>query len=82
MKSANRDLLVLSKKAALDPSQLEQEVAQLHQILFHTETLRNFCIVTELIDINRYKIINKPHKLERFIREHSLKPFQFIFNKN
>ncbi len=82
MKSANRDLLVLSKKESLDPSQLEQEVEQLHEILFHVETLRHLCNVSEIIDVNRFKIISKPIKVERFLREHKLKPFQFISNKN
>lgn len=82
MKSTNRDLLVLSKKSILDPVQLEHEVEQLHEILFHAETLKNFCLVSELIDVNRYKIISKPLKLERFMRENKLKPFQFLSNKN
>jgi len=82
MKSSNRDLLVLSKNASPDPQQLEQEVEKLHEILFHIETLRNFCIVNELIDVNRYKVITKPEKIERIVRENRLKPFQFISNKN
>ncbi len=82
MNSTNRDLLVLSKKASLDPAELEHEVEQLHEILFRAENIRNFCIVSELIDINRFKIITKPLKIERFLREHKLKPFQFISNKN
>ena len=82
MKSANRDLLVLSKKASLNPSELQHEVDQLHQILFIAETLQNFCVATELIDVNRYKIVTKPRKIERVIRQQHLKPFQFICNKN
>lgn len=82
MKSANRDLLVLSRKASLDPSELQHEVELLHQILFYAETLNNFCVVTELIDVNRYRVINKPGRIEKIIRENKLKPFQFISNKN
>jgi hypothetical protein len=82
MKSFNRDLLVLSKKASLDPGELEHEVEQLHQILFFTETMQNFCIANELIDVNRYKIITKPHLIQRLVQEGELKPFQFVCNKN
>jgi hypothetical protein len=82
MKASNRDLLVLSKKVSLDPIALEHEVELLHQLLYQVEALSTFCLVTEVIDINRYKIISKPHIIEQIIRENSLKPFQFFFNKN
>ena len=82
MKSSNRDLLVLSKKVSLDPIELEHEVELLHELLFHVESLSNFSRATEIIDVNRYKIISKAHIIEQVIREKSLKPFQFLFNKN
>ncbi len=82
MKSSNRDLLVLSKKVSLDPRELEHEVELLHELLFQVEALSNFCHATEIIDVNRYKIISKTHIIEQIIREKSLKPFQFLFNKN
>ena len=82
MKSSNRDLLVLSKKVSLDLRELEHEVELLHELLFHVEALSNFCHATEIIDVNRYKIISKSHIIEQIIREKSLKPFQFLFNKN
>jgi len=82
MKASNRDLLVLSKKVSLDPTALEHEVELLHELLYQVETLSTFCLVTEVIDINRYKIVSKPHIIEQIIRENSLKPFQFFFNKN
>ncbi len=82
MKPFNRDLLVLSKKVSMDPVELEHEVELLHEILFHVESLPNFCICTEVVDVNRYKIIHKAHLIEQIIREKKLKPFQFFFNKN
>lgn len=82
MKPFNRDLLVVSKKVSMDPLELEHEVELLHEILFYVESLPNFCICTEVVDVNRYKIIQKPHLIEQMIREKSLKPFQFFFNKN
>ena len=81
MKGANRDLLVLSRKASPDPIELEHEVEQLHEILFHVECIYNFCMATEIVDINRAKIITRFSKMERIVRK-GLKPFQFIHNKN
>ncbi len=82
MKSTNRDLLVLSKKAAVDKQQMELEVEMLNQILFHVESISNFCIVNEIIDINTYKIITNPAKMEKMVKKNQLKAFQFINNKN
>lgn len=79
---ANRDLLLLSKKASPDPKELEFEVEQLHELLFTVESLSNFCIANEIIDLNRYRIIQKGSRIEKIIKEKSLKPFQFISNKN
>jgi len=78
----NRDLLLLSKKASPDPKELEQEVEKLHAMLFHVESLANFCVANEIIDLNRYKIMQKPNKIEKVIRQRTLKPFLFINNKN
>jgi hypothetical protein len=78
----NRDLLLLSKKASPDPKELEHEVEKLHEMLFHVESMSNFCIANEVIDLNRYKIIQKQNRIERIVRQRMLKPFQFINNKN
>ena len=82
MKAANRDLLVLSKNMSPDPTELEHEVQRLNELLFTVESLHQFCISNEIIDVNRYKVIRKRHVIERIIRENKLKPFQFVFNKN
>lgn len=82
MKASNRDLLVLSKKVSQDPIALEHEVELLHELLYQVEALSNFCLATEVIDVNRYRIISKPFIIEQIIRENNLKPFQFFFNKN
>jgi len=79
---ANRDLLLLSKKTSPDPKELEHEVEQLHELLFSVESFPNFCIANEILDLNKYKIIQKANRIERIIKKNSLKPFQFILNKN
>jgi hypothetical protein len=82
MKSSNRDLLVLSKKVANNKRELEIEVEKLNEILFHVESLPSFCVANEIIDLNVYKVVTNPLKIERIIRQKKLKPFQFINNKN
>jgi hypothetical protein len=82
MKSSKRDLLVLSRKASTDKRGLELEIEMLHNLLFKAESLENFCIANEIIDINRYRIIGEPVKMQRIISKNRMKPFQFINNKN
>lgn len=82
MKSANRDLLVLSKGTTKDKEAMNREVEKLHEILFHVECMANFCTVNEVIDVSQYKIITNKAKIERIVRNNLLKPFQFINNKN
>ena len=81
MKSTKRDLLVLSKNASIDKNELEHEVEKLHELLFHVESVKNFCLANEIIDLNKYKVINDPIRIERII-SNKMKPFQFINNKN
>jgi len=82
MNSGNRDLLVLTKYDVPDAVAMEQEVEFLSKLLFKVENLHTFCIVNEIIDVNRYKIVTRPHRIHKIIREESIKPFVFIFNKN
>jgi len=82
MKSSNRDLLVLSRNVSINKVEMEREVETLHKLLMEAESLQNFCLVNEIIDVNRYRIIDNPVKIERMIRQIKIKPFIFISNKN
>lgn len=82
MMSSKRDLLVLSKRVSFDQQKLEHEVELLEAILMNIETTRNLCLCSEVIDVNRYKIIQKPYKVEKIVKQGELKPFQFLYNKN
>ena len=82
MKTPNRDLLVLLKDDHQNNLSIEMELEQLNEILFLTETVDNYCIVTEVMDLNKYMIVDDRKKLARLLQKPSLKPFQFIFNKN
>lgn len=82
MKLPSRDLLVLTKKASINQREMELEVEKLNQLLFHAEAIEKLCQVNEIIDINRYKIVIKPKKIEKIMSCNHLKAFQFIHNKN
>jgi len=82
MKTGNRDLLVMPKNNILGSQDMEHEIELLNELLYHVESLQSFCVANEVIDINRYKIIQQPQLIQRVIRERSHKPFVFICNKN
>ena len=82
MKPASRDLLVLSKKATINKSEMEREIDKLNRLLFYAEAIDKLCQVNEIIDINLYRIVRKPKKLEKLLNSDKLKPFQFVHNKN
>lgn len=82
MRALSRDLLLLSRNKSINEKEMELEVEKLNKILMDVESITNFCTVNEIIDINLYKVIQNPVKIERIIRQKKLKPFQFINNKN
>lgn len=77
---AQRDILVL-RKTVLSKEQLETEMEQLEMLLHTTENVHSISIANEIIDINKYKIIEKPQKVWKLMTS-SLKPFVFVSNKN
>ena len=82
MKSPNRDLLVLLKDEYMSEQSIEQEVELLNEMLFHVESMENFCKAHEVIDLNRYKIYQKSKQIIHVVRQREIRPFQFISNKN
>lgn len=82
MNYGGRDLLVLSGKISLTQQQLEQEVKLLHELLYSIENSGCFCMANEIINLNTYKIVQKPHLIEKNIREMETSPFIFVCNKN
>jgi len=82
MNDINRDLLVLSKDLFPNTAALEYEVQCLNKILYEVESIRQFCVANEVIDVNRYKIISKPFLVEQAIHQRKNKPFVFINCKN
>lgn len=82
MNKANRDLLVLFNQELMTPQSIEHEVALLHQLLYTIERIDNLIIAHEIIDLNRYRVVNKSAQLRKLIRQKALKPFVFLNCKN
>jgi len=82
MNNSNRDLLVLFNQELMTPQSIEHEVELLHQMLYTIERIENLVIAHEIIDLNKYRIINKAFKLRKLIRQRELKPFVFLNCKN
>jgi len=82
MNRMNRDLLVLFNQELLSPQAIEHEVELLHELLFRVERLDNLVIAHEILDLNKYKVINNSLSLRNTIHKQELKPFIFLNCKN
>jgi hypothetical protein len=82
MNRINRDLLVLFNQELMSPQAMENEVELLHELLFTVERLDNLVTAHEIIDLNKYKVINKDITVRKLIRLQELKPFVFLSCKN
>ncbi|MBK7375892.1 MAG: hypothetical protein KTQ13_10925 [Ferruginibacter sp.] len=82
MNNPNRDLLVLFNHEIMTQKAIEHEVEQLHQLLYTIEGIDNLIVSHEIIDLNKYRIINNPLQLRKLIRQRELKPFVFLNCKN
>ena len=82
MNNPNRDLLVLFNHEVMTQKAIEHEVEQLHQLLFTIKGIDNLVIAHEILDLNRYRVINNTTQLRKLIRQRELKPFVFLNCKN
>jgi hypothetical protein len=82
MNKPNRNLLVLFNQELMNPQAMEHEVDMLHELLYKVERLDNIITAHEVINLNKFKVINKGSYLRKIIRQRELKPFVFLNNKN
>ncbi len=82
MNNINRDLLVMFNQELMSPQAIEQQVELLHELLLDVERMENLAIAHEVIDLNKYKVINKYTVIKDTIRMQELKPFIFLNCKN
>ena len=79
----NRDILVMFRRFIASEQEMEREVMQLNELLFQTERPDNFAAAHEVLDLNRYKIINNIPAIRKLMRTGKLSaPFIFFSNKN
>ncbi len=82
MKTRNRDLLVLLKDEFRNEQSIENELEKLNELLHITETVDNYCIAYEVIDLNKFRIYHQRKKIIQVFSQNKLKAFQFLCNKN
>ena len=82
MNNINRDLLVMFNQELMSPQAIEQQVELLHELLLDVERMENLAIAHEVIDLNKYKVINKQNLIKETIRQQDLKAFVFLNCKN
>jgi hypothetical protein len=65
----------------VNEAELRLHIQQISDLLYIVER-RNFSYTSsEIIDINKYKIISRQDLIKRALKENE-KPFVFLFNKN
>lgn len=80
MTNRNRDLLLLLKADNCSGKAFEQQVDELHRVLFEVECNEALCTAHELVA--RTRITSRKRKILNAISGTHLKPFYFLINKN
>lgn len=80
--SSNRDVILLSEKFSSTHPQAVMEMRCLNNLLTQIEQLSAIAIAHEIIDLNKYKVINKALMVQHALIEKKEKPFVFINCKN
>ena len=71
---ANNDVLKKQKQLVL--------LLEIHAMLFKIEQVELFYQNIEVIDLNKRKIIQKPHLVKRVLKDNPEKAFVFAYHKN
>lgn len=77
-----RGHLFLANNHLLKAQQQFLLLLEIHAILYNLEEVEGFYKNIEILDVNSKKTVSKPHLVKRIIKEHSNKPFVFIYHKN
>lgn len=78
----SRDLWIFCKSHYITQADLNYQVNLLNTLVYDMEKWSHFCRAHEIIDLNRHKIIHKPHLIQAFIQDRKQKPFVFVNNLN
>jgi hypothetical protein len=78
----NRDIIVLGGfTKRMNGRELELHIQQLGNLLHAMERMDVSCTSSEIIDINKYKVIARKDLVKQVLKEGE-KSFVFLFNKN
>ena len=82
MKTPHHDLLVLTGEKTMNEQELEMQIRFLNDLLYNVEKKNAFCTANEILDVNKCRIVQKPHLVQQIISSDVLPPFVFINSKN
>ena len=78
-----RDLLLLFKHDYVNQRSLDLELERLYEMLYDIHSYEKSLVQAyEVIDMNRYKMLHKPHQILKIMSRGELKPFLFLSSKN
>lgn len=77
----NRDIIIYTDILSYNIN-ADKYVMALDAILKEHESLENFCVANEIINVNRHRITTDPDKVRALILKKAFKPFVFINCKN
>jgi hypothetical protein len=78
-----RDLLLLFKHDYVNRRSLDLELERLYEMLYDIHSYeKSLSQSYEVIDMNRFRILQKPHQVLRVLNRGELKPFIFLGSKN
>jgi hypothetical protein len=78
-----RDLLLLFKHDYVNQRSLDLELERLYEMLYDIHSYeRSLTTAYEVIDMTRYRILQKPQQILKVMNRGELKPFIFLNAKN
>jgi hypothetical protein len=78
-----RDLLLLFKHDYVNQRSMDMELERLYELLYDIHSYeKSLTQAYEVIDMNRFKILQKPQQILKIMNRGDLKPFIFLGSKN
>lgn len=82
MKAPGRELVIVLPEGKQHNMVTEKQTLWLHELLNNVETLENYILAVEVVNLHRGGLTNNPIRLEFALRKKVLGPFEFILHKN
>lgn len=82
MKAPGRELVILLPDGKQHHAVSDQQTLWLHELLNNVETLENYILAVEVVNLHRGGLTNNHLRVEFTLRKKVLGPFEFILHKN